>query len=96
MHTFFSYKFLISFKIIQLGNSYLIHHPGPSGHTTVTDASNMSNNWVKSHDIAVSGQKTVQDVFNGAGGRTNNPIVNYVTAKTSIGAAEGAEKALKK
>lgn len=82
--------------LIQLGNSYLIHHPGPSGQTTVTSASNMSKNWVKSHEIAVSGQKTVQEVYNGAGGRTNNPLVNYITAKTCIGAAEGAEKALKK
>lgn len=75
----------------------MIHHPGPSGRTTVTDASNMSKKtWVKSHDIPVSGQKTVQEVYNGAGGRTNNPIVNYLTAKTCIGAAEGAEEALKK
>lgn len=55
----------------------------------------MSKKWVKSHDIPVNGAKTVQEVYNGAGGRTNNPVVNYVTAKTCIGAAEGAEKALK-
>lgn len=42
------------------GNSYLIHHPGPSSVTTVTNASNMSNNWSKSHDIPVNGSKTVQ------------------------------------
>ena len=27
------------------GNSYLIHHPGSGGTTTVTPASNMSNKW---------------------------------------------------
>lgn len=56
----------------------------------------MGKNWGKSHDIPVSGQKTVQEVFNGAGGRTNTPVINYITAKTCIGAAEGAEKALQK
>jgi len=76
------------------GNSYLIHHPGPSGVTTVTSASNMSSNWTKDHDIPVNGSKTVQQVYNGAGGRTNNPAVNYATAGTCIGVAKGAESTL--
>ena len=82
------------------GNSYLIHHPGSAGSnggtTTVTSASNMSSKWSKEHTIPVSGKPTVQEVFNGAGGRTKNPIVNYVTAGTCIGAAKGAESTLKK
>ena len=64
--------------------------------TTVTPASNMSSNWKKTHDIQVNGDKTVQQVYNGAGGRTNNTAVNYVSAGTCIGAASGAEKTLKK
>lgn len=78
------------------GNSYLIHHPGPSGITTVTPASNMSKNWTKAHDIPVKGTKTVQQIYNGAGGRTTNPTVNYATGKTCIGVAKNAETALKK
>lgn len=78
------------------GNSFLIHQPGPNSITTVTPASNMSRNWIKSHDIPVKGNKTVQEAFNGAGGRTTNPIINYTTAKTCIGAARGVEKTLKK
>lgn len=78
------------------GNNYLIHHPGPGGRTTVTDASHMSTKWTKDHDIAVGGSKTVQEVFNGAGGRTNNFAVNYATAGTCIGAAANAEATLKK
>jgi hypothetical protein len=77
------------------GNSYLIHHPGPSS-VTVTNASNMSNNWSKSHDIPVNGSKTVQQVYNGAGGRTNSGVVNYATGGTCIGVASNAEKTLKK
>lgn len=76
------------------GNSYLIHHPGPGSTTTVTPSSNMSSKWTKTHDIPVSSPKSVQEVYNSAGGRTTNPIVNYVTAKTCIGAAKGAESAL--
>lgn len=56
----------------------------------------MSKAWVKSHDIPVNDKKTVQQVFNAAGGRTNNPIFNYGTAGTCIGAAKGAEKELSK
>lgn len=78
------------------GNSYLIHHPGPGSTTTVTSASNMSKNWTKTHDIPVQGNKTVQQIYNGAGGRTNNTTVNYATAGLCVGAAKGAEKTLKK
>jgi hypothetical protein len=74
----------------------LIHHPGYEGTTTVTSAANMSNNWTKSHDIPVSGNKTVQEVYNGAGGRSNNSIVNYATGGTCIGVAKSAEETLKK
>ena len=69
------------------GNSYLIHHPGPNATTTVTPASNMSNKWSEEHSIPVKGDKTVQDIYNGAGGRTKNPVVNYVTGQTCIGVA---------
>ncbi len=87
------------------GNSFLIHHPGSCGSssgrnnpgvTTVTPASNMSTNWTKVRDIPVVGNKTVQTVYNGAGGRSNYKIVNYLTATTCWGAAAGAEKTLKK
>lgn len=78
------------------GNSYLIHHPGPSSTVTVTPASNMSSKWEKSHDINVNGEKTVQQAYNGAGGRTNDPKVNYATAGTCIGAARGVQNALEK
>ncbi len=78
------------------GNSYLVHHPGPGGITTVTQASNMSSKWSKTHDIPVKGVKTVQEVYNGAGGRTTNTVVNYFTGKTCIGVAKNAELALKK
>jgi hypothetical protein len=78
------------------GNSYLIHHPGPSSTTTVTPASNMSSKWTKSHDIPVSGSKTVQDIYNSAGGRTTNTAFNYVTGGTCIGVAKSAESGLKK
>lgn len=76
------------------GNSYLIHHPGPGGLTTVTSASHMSKAWSKTHDIPVSGSPTVQAVYNGAGGRTTIPAVSYATAGTCIGAAKGAERTL--
>jgi hypothetical protein len=72
------------------GNSYLIHHPGPGSVTTVTSASNMSSNWSKSHNISVQGNKTVQEVYNGAGGRSNNTYVNYATGGTCIGVAKSA------
>jgi hypothetical protein len=78
------------------GHSFLIHQPGLNSITTVTPASNMSHNWTKQHDIPVQGNKTVQEIYNGAGGRTTNSYINYATAKTCIGAAKGAEKALKK
>ena len=78
------------------GNSYLIHHPGPTGITTVTPASNMSSHWTKSHDIPVHGSKTVQQVYNGAGGRTLDPAINYATGATCIGVAKNAESTLKK
>ena len=82
----------------------MIHHPGSGSSgssgtgsvTTVTHASNMSNKWTKSHDIQVNGTKTVQDAYNGAGGRTSNPLINYITAGTCIGAASGVEKTLGK
>lgn len=78
------------------GNSYLIHHPGPGHITTVTSASNMSKNWSKSHDIPVNSSRSVQDVYNGAGGRTTNTFINYFTGPTCIGVARNAEKTLTK
>lgn len=55
----------------------------------------MSKKWSKTHDIEVKGTKTVQEVYNGAGGRTKNPVTNYVTGGTCIGTASGAEKTRK-
>lgn len=78
------------------GNSFLIHHPGPNSITTVTPASNMSRNWTKSHDIPVNRGMTVQDVYNSAGGRTNNTALNYATGGTCINVAKRAENALKR
>lgn len=56
----------------------------------------MSKHWSKSHDIPVNGKKTVQEVYNAAGGRTTNPVINYITGGTCIGVAKNAEKALTK
>jgi len=75
------------------GNSYLLH--STLGGTVVTPASNMSKNWTKNHDIPVSGNKTVGQVFNQASGRTLYPKVNYATSGTCIKTAQNAEKALK-
>ena len=77
------------------GNSYLIHS-GPDQGVVVTPASNMSSKWTKTSDIDVTPGKTVQDAFNGAGGRTLNPVINYGTSGTCIGAAAGVEKSLSK
>ena len=63
------------------GNSWLIHQPGPNQMTTVTSASNMSNRWVKDHDIPVNGTHTVQEVYNGAGGRTTSPLMKRALKK---------------
>ena len=56
----------------------------------------MSNKWQKDHSIPVSGSKTVQEVYNGAGGRTNLTAVNYATGGTCIIVAKNAEKTIKK
>ena len=37
---------------------------------------------------------TVQDAMNGAGGRTNSKLTQYVTSGTCIGGAKGVENAL--
>ena len=79
------------------GNSYLIHGTLNSG-VVATDASQMSKQWSKSHDIPVNGHKTVQDAMSGAsarGGHITGKKGNYVTSLTCIGAAGRAEKALK-
>src|SRR5437899_2425211 len=76
------------------GNSYLVHSTLKG--TVVTPASNMSKNWVKTHDIPVNGTKTVGTVFNQASGRTLNPTVNYVTSGTCIKTAKNAEATLRK
>lgn len=77
------------------GNSYLIHHPGPDQLTTVTQASDMSHKWTKSHDIPIkSSPPTVEQVFKGSGGRTTNTVVNYITGGTCIGVAKTAESVL--
>ena len=86
------------------GNSFLIHNTPKSG-VVATPSSQMSSNWSKSHDINVSGTKTVQNAMSGASARggsiTSNwgdfgKNVNYVASGTCIGAAKGAEKALQK
>ena len=56
----------------------------------------MSSRWKQGAEIPVVGTKTMQDAFNGAGGRTNNKLMQYATSGTCIGAAKGVEKALKK
>ena len=79
------------------GNSYLIHNTPNSG-VVATNAAQMGNQWSKSHDIPVNGHKTVQDVMSGAsarGGHITGKLGNYLTSGTCIGAAGGAEKALK-
>ena len=77
------------------GNVYLVHS-GPESGVVVTPASNMGSNWEITKQIPVAGIKTVQDAFNGAGGRTNSKLTQYATSGTCIGAAAGVEKALKK
>ena len=77
------------------GNSYLVHS-GPENGVVVTPASNMSPKWTTTNTIPVTGTKTVQDAFNGAGGRTNSKLTQYATSGTCIGAAAGVEKALGK
>lgn len=77
------------------GNSYLIHSTPEAG-TVVTPASNMSKNWTKTHDIPVTGTKTVGEVFNAASGRTLNKVINYGTSQTCIGTAKNTEKALRR
>jgi len=77
------------------GNQFLVHS-GPDYGSVVTPASNMSDKWVKGESITIKGTKTVQDAYNGASGRTNNKLTQYITGGTCIGGAKGAEKALKK
>jgi len=77
------------------GNSYLIHS-GPDAGTVATPAKNMSKRWTETYDVPVQGDKTVQHALSGAYGKTENPLVNYVTTGTCIGAAKGAERALEK
>jgi hypothetical protein len=56
----------------------------------------MSSHWKEGKEIAVVGDKTVQDAFKGAGGRSNYKWVQYTTSGSCIGAAKGTENALKK
>mmetsp|Transcript_7099 Transcript_7099/g.6298 ORF Transcript_7099/g.6298 Transcript_7099/m.6298 type:complete len:122 (-) Transcript_7099:187-552(-) len=77
------------------GNSYLIHS-GPGAGVVTTPSSNMSKNWTKGNAIKVNGTKTVQNAFNGAGGRTNSKMGQYLTGGTCIGATAGVKKALNK
>jgi len=77
------------------GNKFLVHS-GPGYGSVVTPASNMSSKWTKGKSIPVKGTKTVQQAYNGASGRTNKKFAQYVTGGTCIGAANGADKALRK
>ena len=75
------------------GNVYLVHS-GPESGVVVTPASNMGSKWTTTKEIPVAGTKTVQDAFNGAGGRSLSELLQYATSGTCIGAAAGVEKAL--
>ena len=73
-----------------LGNRYLIHHPGPGQATTVTSAYYMSTTWINDGRINVMGQKTVGGVLSEIGPGY------WIDAYTCLGARIQARSYLEK
>ena len=51
----------------EIGNRWLIHHPGPNKKGVITDAKHMSPKWKHVHNVDFNGHVTVQDLFEGCG-----------------------------